>query len=144
MVCEKTLAGRGQVLSAALNRHAEWLLPLLRLVAADVVATTQWLLALAFCSADAADCLGQAGCASYAGDLDALEQACVARKLNLLIAHDRQFSVVLEAPVWATFFISNITTIIVQNLHAQELFPKIHELKRAELKFVRANLARMN
>ncbi|EPK6010172.1 hypothetical protein JTM24_31705, partial [Pseudomonas aeruginosa] len=41
-------------------------------------------------------------------------------------------------------FISNITTIIVQNLHAQELFPKIHELKRAELKFVRANLARMN
>ncbi|MCV0227511.1 hypothetical protein ACM8BP_31270, partial [Pseudomonas aeruginosa] len=42
------------------------------------------------------------------------------------------------------FFISNITTIIVQNLHAQELFPKIHELKRAELKFVRANLARMN
>nr|ASU52341.1 Hypothetical protein [Pseudomonas putida] len=32
----------------------------------------------------------------------------------------------------------------MQNLHAQELFPKIHELKRAELKFVRANLARMN
>lgn len=108
MVCEKTLAGRGQVLSAALNRHAEWLLPLLRLVAADVVATTQWLLALAFCSADAADCLGQAGCASYAGDLDALEQACVARKLNLLIAHDRQFSVVLEAPVWATFFVHKL------------------------------------
>ncbi|EMO0331912.1 hypothetical protein RXE55_003857 [Pseudomonas aeruginosa] len=42
------------------------------------------------------------------------------------------------------FFISNITTIIVQDLHAQELFPKIHELKRAELKFVRANLARMS
>ncbi|MFG9876776.1 hypothetical protein, partial [Pseudomonas aeruginosa] len=41
-------------------------------------------------------------------------------------------------------FISNITTIIVQDLHAQELFPKIHELKRAELKFVRANLARMS
>lgn len=45
---------------------------------------------------------------------------------------------------WGLFLISNITTIIVQDLHAQELFPKIHELKRAELKFVRANLARMS
>ncbi|MFH0013850.1 hypothetical protein ACG3OT_31010, partial [Pseudomonas aeruginosa] len=40
-----------------------------------------------------------------------------------------------EGPASAgLFFISNITTIIVQDLHAQELFPKIHELKRAELK----------
>ncbi len=48
-------------------------LPYIQLVAADVVASTQWLLALAFRSTDAADCLGEAGCAPYTGDLDAFE-----------------------------------------------------------------------
>ena len=64
--------------------------------------------------------------------------------MRLIHWQDRERRGISISKIESPFFISNITTIIVQDLHAQELFPKIHELKRAELKFVRANLARMS